>query len=321
MDIGKYIGRFLLKNKYCSLPGLGVFELKKEPARPNAGNETMLPPAYKITFTPVGSIDDTFASFIASSENVSISNASNNIRDYCKQVKEELAGNGKFVIEHLGHFSMSNQQIVFQQSADLDLGMEPVPLPPLVDKTKSPEAMAAKADYSYPPVKSRKPFPLVRVLLIVFTLCLVVAGVYFGYHYYQTNQEENTLDESPVLNENLSADTMTTVIDTASVARPDSLAVPGDSVSGTDTVMSQPAPVTPAPASGYNVAVISYNSESAAQSKAMQLKRYGNQTSVVNRDGRFIVAIQAANPVSDTSKLVDSLRRFYNPKGPVYILK
>ena len=37
MEIGKYIGKFLIKNKYCSLSGLGVFELKKIPAYEQKG--------------------------------------------------------------------------------------------------------------------------------------------------------------------------------------------------------------------------------------------------------------------------------------------
>jgi nucleoid DNA-binding protein len=118
MDINKYIGKFLLKNKYCSLPGLGVFDLKKEGAQTNVSSETISAPVYKITFTPVGSIDDTFASFIATAENVSISNASNNIKEYCKNVKEELAKSGKYDIEFLGRFSLSNNKIIFHQSDD-----------------------------------------------------------------------------------------------------------------------------------------------------------------------------------------------------------
>ena len=317
MDINKYIGKFLLKNKYCSLPGLGVFDLKKEGARPNPSNETISAPVYKITFTPVGSIDDTFASFIATAENVSISNASNNIKEYCKNVKEELAKTGKYDIEFLGRFSLSNNKIVFQQSDDLDMGAEPAPLAPLVEKLKSSESPANKPDYSYPPARAQRDIPVLKIAVPIVLLVLLATGAYFGYDYYQKNKEVTPLENSIPVPAPVQVDTLATTI------VQDSLHIADSTKAATDTAMkaapNASTPAAPQAASFYKVAILSFENEAGATGKASKLKKYGNDASVVSSNGRFFVVINAS--ASDTTKLVDSLRRFFNPKGQVFIMK
>ena len=327
MDINRYIGSFLLKNKYCSLPGLGVFDLKKEGARINSNSETISSPTYQISFTPIGSIDDTFASYIASAENVSISNASNNIREYCKAVKDELAKTGKYEIEFLGKLSMSNNKIVFQQSDELNLGVEPAPLSPLIEKTKVSEATSTiKPDYSYPPARREQQVPVLKFLIPILVIGLLGIGAYFGYTYYKKNQELVPIEESSNMNEMNQVDTVASVIDTTHSAMADSMRGSTDSIAINDSarvaVIDTVKTNNPI-ASGtlYNVAVLSYDNEASAIAKANKLKNYGNNATVVNNAGRFIVVINASHPLNDTTKLVDSLRRFFNPKGPVYILK
>ncbi len=312
MDINKYIGKFLLKNKYCSLPGLGVFDLKKEGARLNPTNETIAAPVYKITFSPVGIIDDTFAEFIGNAENVSINNASNNIKEYCKNVKDELARTGKYEIDFLGRFSISNNKIVFQQADDLDMGAEPVPLAPLEEKLHEIDTPTRKPDYSYPPARKQRDLPILKIAIPVIVLALLATGAYFGYDYYQKNKEVVPEETSMPLPEPVQVDTLATTIVTDSLQVSDSTGAATDST--VQTTAAQPGMI-------YKVAILSFDNEAAANSKANKLKNYGNDASVVSSNGRFVVAINATNTSGDTTKLVDSLRRFFNPKGQVYILK
>ena len=317
MDINKYIGKFLLKNKYCSLPGLGVFDLKKEGAQANASSETISAPVYKITFTPVGSIDDTFASFIATAENVSISNASNNIKEYCKNVKEELSKSGKYDIEFLGRFSLSNNKIIFHQSDDLDMGVEPAPLAPLVEKLKAPETPANKPDYSYPPARTQRDIPILKIAVPIVLVVLLAVGAYFGYDYYQKNKDVTPVEATIPEPAPVQVDTLATTI------VPDSLHRADSTNAATDTAMqaasNSAAQTTPQAASFYKVAILSFENEAGANGKATKLKKYGNDASVVSNNGRFFVVINAS--ANDTTKLVDSLRRFFNPRGQVFIMK
>ena len=148
MDISKYIIKFLIKNRFCSLPGLGSFTLEKISAAINTKEGEIKPAKFEITFSPLGTIDDTFASFVANHENVSISNTSNNIKEYCRAVKEEIAQQGKFTIPNLGFLTMQNGKITFVQTDELDMGAAALPLPPIDTNLK--KNANNKLDFSYP---------------------------------------------------------------------------------------------------------------------------------------------------------------------------
>jgi hypothetical protein len=317
MDIGKYIGKFLIKNNYCSLSGLGVFELKKTTATVNNTDNTVSPPTYSISFTPVGSIDDSFASFIANNENVSISNASNNIKEYCIKVKEQLNQTGSYTIDQLGKLSSNNNKITFQQSTDLDMGYEPVALPIADIKPTSSEAKTTsgeKLDFSYPPsytsYRGKPNFP-VKYLAIAIAAVLVIAGAYFGYDYYQNNANLDPIAPNQEVSNTPVAENNTPTNDTNAVStRPD-----------TNALASSPTAPTLSPGA-HRVAIFTFTTEAAASAKANKLNGYGNKASVSQIDNsKFVVAIEASHPLGDTVRLVDSLRKFFNPKGNVYILK
>jgi len=325
MDIGKYIGKFLIKNKYCSLSGLGVFELKKIPAYEQKGEISN--PAHQVTFTPIGSIDDTFASFIASFENVSISNAANNIKEYCRNAKEEIEINGKFGIENLGNLTSSNGKLVFHQNADLDLGLSSIPVTPIEIKPINPETQEKiKENFSYPPANTTylrsKQINWTKILIPVLAVVgLSVAG-YFGYNYYKNNltpANETNGTETPAVQ----IDTIvTSTVDTTAILASDTLqhdTTLAPTPTTNDTIAASVKPV--AIGKEYKVLIFTYNEEASAIAKVNKLNRYGNKSSVVNLNGQFMVALTASNLQNDTTKLVDSLRRFFNPKGQVHIIK
>lgn len=326
MEIGKYIGKFLIKNKYCSLSGLGVFELKKIPAY-ELKNE-MANPSHLVTFTPIGSIDDTFASFIASFENVSISNAANNIKEYCRSAKEEIAKTGKFEIENLGRLSSSNGKLVFQQNADLDLGLASAPITPIEIKPVNAEPQEKiKDDFSYPPATTTylrgNKTNWMKIAIPVIALGLLGIAGFFGYNYYKNNIVTNIEPTENVEIPAVKVDTISNAIDTASTIQQadtiqrDTTVVATQSSIDTMTKPTQPVAV----GKEFKVSVFSFDNEASATAKVNKLNGYGNKASVVNSNGQFIVMLLASNPSNDTTKIVDSLRRFFNPKGQVHIIK
>ncbi len=325
MDIGKYIGKFLIKNKYCSLSGLGVFELKKIPAYEQKGGISN--PAHQVTFTPIGSIDDTFASFIASFENVSISNAANNIKEYCRYAKEEIENNGKFAIENLGNLTSSNGKLVFHQNADLDLGLSSIPVTLIEIKPINPETQEKiKENFSYPPANTTylrsKQINWIKILVTVLGVVVLGVAAYFGYNYYtnnlSTNNETNGTEAPAVQIDtivNPSVDTLTPLA--SDTLQHDTTLAPTPTTN--DSIVASVKPV--AIGKEYKVSIFTYNEEASAIAKVNKLNRYGNKSSVVNLNGQFMVALTASNLQNDTTKLVDSLRRFFNPKGQVHIIK
>lgn len=328
MEIGKYIGKFLLKNKYCSLPGLGVFELKKSSATYGSGQTEVENPSYIISFSPVGSIDDTFASFIASHENVSISNASNHIREFCNTVKDQVAKSGSYDIEHLGKISMLIGRLWFKQNSDLDLGYTPVPLPTIDAPPR--QTVTTANDYSYPPAPAapprRKKSGLPKFILIVLLLAGLAAGAYYGYKYWKNRKDENskvnieefipqedtacstTVDSSmmmPNIQDTTTDSNRSIPVDTMGSAKKDSISKPAIENSEKN----------------YEVVIMSTPNETLAKNRSNSLNKLGHHTNVVNKGTDYLVTISTVTPTKDTLALLDSIRRFFNPKGKVYILK
>lgn len=312
MDIGKYIGKFLVKNSYCSLSGLGVFDLKKNTATFNTDGNSVSPPSHTITFNPIGSIDDSFASFIANQENVSISNASNNIKQYCIDAKQTLQQQGSFEIVHIGKLSFNGGKISFQQSSDIDFGYEPVPMPITEFKSSISNDASGKLDFSYPPAhstyQSKSSSSMMKYVLIGGVALLVLGGIYMGIDYYKNNN----VNTEELLKPNTTSNEIAATNDTATAST---------TSSPIDSNTSSLATPTPSPGA-HLVALFSFTNESAAAAKAKKLANYGNKTAVSKIDSaKYIVTIEASHPLGDTTLLVDSLRRFFNPKGDVYILK
>lgn len=311
MDIAKYIVKFLIKNRYCSLPGLGSFELEKKSAAINNEKGEIIPAKFEVRFSPLGSIDDTFASFIANHENVSISNTSNNIKEFCRAVKEEIAQNGKYTIANLGYLHVHNNKMAFVQTDELDMGTSALPLPPIDTNLK--QNANKKLDFSYPAAHTsyrRKKLSIGKFALPALLILLLAVGCYFAYQYIAENQGQDT----PQTEKSVLPLQKETIKDTSIKANGD-----------TTQVNAAQAPSSPQASPGanpiYKVALFQTNTESIARAKAKKWENYGNLTDVQNVNGNFIVSILASHPANDTTLLVDSLRKFFNPKGQVFILK
>lgn len=290
MDIAHYIGKFLVRQQYCSLSGLGVFELKKLPAALRPSEGTIVPPKYQVSFTPVGRIDDSFASFIAGHENVSINNATNNIKEYCASVKRQLSEHGQMTIPGLGRLIMQGEKINFEQSGDLDLGYESVPVPAPELKTATSQTESGKLDFSYPPApRKRGSSTLLRLLLTAMAAVLLIGGLYLVLR----SRSKHAGGES----------------DNAT------------GVPATDNPVVAASEQATGPTGTWKVAVYTFRSEKEATRKAKKLTKNGNNAAVARTDStHFLVTLEASHPQGDTARLVDSLRKFFNPKGKVYIL-
>ena len=151
----------------------------------------------------------------------------------------------------------------------------------------------------------------------IVLVVLLAVGAYFGYDYYQKNKDVTPVEATIPEPTPVQVDTLATTI------VPDSLHRADSTNAATDTAMqsasNSAAQTTPQAASFYKVAILSFENEAGANGKATKLKKYGNDASVVSNNGRFFVVINASS--NDTTKLVDSLRRFFNPRGQVFIMK
>ncbi|RYZ49873.1 MAG: hypothetical protein EOP49_15270, partial [Sphingobacteriales bacterium] len=106
MDIAKYVGLFLLKNEYCFMPGIGSLQIEKRASVYDKETQKMLPPVHEVKYRQVGgSIDDSFANFIANNERISIAHAANHLKDFCAHAKMDMREGKDVVNPGIGKFS------------------------------------------------------------------------------------------------------------------------------------------------------------------------------------------------------------------------
>ena len=88
-----------------------------------------------------------------------------------------------------------------------------------------------------------------------------------------------------------------------------------------ESTIEQVAP-TQSPAAGtFEVIINEYPTAAAAEKRSHKLNSYGNVTTTFAKDSTaHLVLVVISGHVNDTTRVVDSLRRVFNPNGNVRIL-
>jgi nucleoid DNA-binding protein len=301
MDIAKYIGLFLLKNNFCYLHGLGNLELKKKPAVYDG--DALRAPEYDVVLSPGGSIDDTLANFIATHEQTSISKAANALREFSTATRAELAAGKEVEIPGVGKFVEVNGIVRFVANPHFQHVPTPVPMIRMAKRTEEQPDFHRDAQEEV----SGGEIAWGKIILIALLAVLVVVGAIFAYRYFSNNG---------VVSSTSGQDTVIA----QPAAEPSAVVTPIDTLPRVDT--AAPAPVSqPAITSGdYTIVLNSYSSRVAAERRVTTLTKNGNKVEMLARDSsNYLVVMHMPVTTGDTTKMLDSLRRFFNPKG-VHIL-
>jgi len=310
MDVAKYIGLFLLKNNFVYIHGLGNLELRKKPA--TYDGENLQAPGYEVAMTQMGSIDDNLANFIATNEQISISKASNSLREFSSQSRIDLQAGKPVVIPSIGSFVEEKNKIRFITEPGFQYA--PPPLPSMrVARRQDDTIYPASADI--PVVKPRYIDPdteseitgisWVKVAAWGAILIAVCALVYFGIRYMssQKNTTESPLIEAPV------QDT------------PKAVVPPVVDTTVTDTLSSI---VTENGLLTFDVVINTYTTLPKAQKRLDFFKNLGKKVELVAEEDSslFYVTMPVINIApADTARLLDSLTKTYNPTYGVKILE
>lgn len=320
MDIAKYVGLFLIKNEYCFLPGIGSLQVIKKKAAYNKEAEQLSGPAYDVVFDQrYGSIDDSFANFIANNERISIAHAANHLKDFCAASKLELKEGKEIIIPAIGKFT-GGANATIQFVADPNLNIQGRTIPYFKNNTSTEVKREEPITQIIENTSFREPkgdeeivlkAPQVnwgKIIMLVAIVLIVVAGGIFLFWYMNNSK----------------GDKVTTPAATEQVTGPAS-----------DTTATEPAPQTTEPATTpavaanadgtitYNVVLHQYPTRERAESRAAKLKSYGNSTvSMIAKDSAtYYVAISVSSNAADTTRVADSLKKLFNPGGKVEILK
>lgn len=311
MDVAKYIGLFLHKYQYCYLPNLGNFLVTRKSALQKG--DQMEGPQYQVSFTFAnGSIDDALANFIATNERISIANAANAIKDFCTQTRESLNEGKEVSIPGFGKFVRTEGKNSFVSDQHIEVHTRTIPY----FKTHSPAATTTGESISqmYEKMQLKEPTideeivikpPMVNwskiIILVLIVLAILGAGI--GIYWYMskdnaTPKVENTAAETPAV-------------------------VNSDTATATSTPSAAQATV---PSGGYNYAILQFTDKAAADKKLEKLKSfgqdsYGKDLSLKDNGAGIYYITMSVNTNSDTAVVKDSLRKFFNPNGNVFIVR
>ncbi|MFN5943002.1 MAG: hypothetical protein ACK44S_07435 [Bacteroidota bacterium] len=285
MDIASYIGQFLLRNKYCYLHGIGSLKLNKLP-KGDAGSYV-----YHVQLLPGGSIDDLFANFVATSEQVSISKAANAIREYNTEIRSLLDTQQKVIIPTIGYLVKVDNHYTFV--TDDNFSYQPSVNPALKFVNAKPIKEATTSDEIIEETPQKAIVNWSKIIL--FIALLLVAGIAIYFIATQSKNISATQDQ-PIVN--TTTEIVAPAIDTA-VVQPDTL------VTNTE----------------YKFLIKTYSTLGAAVKRYQQLLSYGNKVGLQTSDSiSYQLYISMPASALDTTQAKDSLRVIFNPKGTISII-
>lgn len=291
MDIAKYIGLFLLKNRFCYIPGMGNLEIKKIPATYD-GN-VLNPPVYDIFITPSGAIDDSLANFIATNEKISIANASNAIRNFATESKAALQRGTTIVIPSIGHFVDINGKIQFITDANFKFTPTPLPVVKQAPHTIQEEKPEPDQQPLYSGAVTHRRANWGKIIMIAIIAGAVIGAVIAGINFV-SKRPSNTPPEATTATPVTTVEPLT---DSATMAEP----------------AAQPAE-TAAPGQ-LKVILNTYNTKEKAQSRQSKLTSFGNTVEMIEKDSNTFYIVMPIAATADTTRVLDSLRALFNPSG------
>ncbi len=304
MDIAKYIGLYLLKNQYCYVHGLGNLELRK--IRASHDGTALQAPSWEVILSPGGSIDDSFANFIATNEQISISKAANTLREYSTQARKDLAEGKEIYIPNIGKLIETAGKISFV--TDEKFAFTP-PGIPVVKNSKQLEEQNSRLSHkpSYPPPASADSINWRMVILVAVFIIILGGGGFFAYKYMSENSApQPAVVETPVVQDTVVPD-MTPVIDTMEAQ--------------IDTVDSAAAMVTDSTLENdFRIIIGNYHTRERAEKRVSTLTINGNKVEMVEQDStNYLVVTTISCRIMDTTRVKDSLRLWFGFKGVAII--
>lgn len=298
MDIAKYIGLYLLKNHFCYVHGLGNIELVK---RPSVYDDKVLQaPSYEVIVTQGGSIDDNLANFIASNEQIGISKAANELRDFSVQARKDMASGMEVPIPNIGRLVEESGKVKF--ITDENFHYTPAGIPTVKNSKQLDEHNARLAHKpAYPPPQKADSVNWSMVILVSVLLIIIGGGIY-GIYYY-SNQDKNNTSPAAVVKDTVIQAPIPLATDTTAKLKDTTVAV---SQMPHDTLQ----------VNLYKMVIGDYRTRERAEKRIRSLSLGGNHVEMVQRDSTNFLIISTINcRAADTTHVMDSLRRMFGYKG------
>ena len=221
MSIADYLRELLVQNNEVSVPGLGMFSLKRKNAYYNEAEARFYPPHHQVKFcTQPKDDDNSFVEYIAERKNILLSTANYLVEKYVGDLNLQAAGED-VALADMGWFLQENGQLAFKPNDTLSIdpafyGYAPitldkvrteqlprhVPATPVYLPAVIPNQLTKKEAYFQEKEKNKINTWFVVAVAAVLA-ALVVAGVFIlspsTYHTVSTIVTDNKEADTPVL--------------------------------------------------------------------------------------------------------------------------
>jgi len=325
MDIAKYIGLFLLKNRFCYLHGIGNLELKKKPAVYDG--LLLQGSSYEVIIGSAGSIDDNLTNFIANNEQISVSKASSMLREYCADIKYDIQHGKEVVIPYIGRLAEEYGRTIFITEPILQHTPSPIATQ-RVNQTSGnipAERGYEKPHYRDEPVYDNKNYPdhepepeqreydqyeerydsgkreklnWGKIIITALIVIVVITSAVFGFKLFKTQSEyQAPVKLSPV------------VVDSSLLKAQGNIQADNSSSGTANTTATDDSTKL------FKFSIESFNSRKLADKKAMLMRTYGHEVEVYARDSSaYMILMLVHCKPADTTRIKDSLGSLY-PNG------
>jgi len=181
LEINLIIRELLAKHDFISLPGIGSFTQKYEPAFPSADGISFIPPKQIISFDTSRTFnDEAIENYLCDKLGVSHTEASDLLKEYISRLNYDLDSGKPRTFENVGELYKNKKgRIRFDQAADVDAALSTFGLkslevekvnPRKIKKTKGQKDYATKAGNTSKKYSSNK-------ILVIFSLLIVIAAL------------------------------------------------------------------------------------------------------------------------------------------------
>lgn len=296
MKIEQAIVQYLLKTKKLTLEGIGTFLLYNTAPDPADPEKAVTLPEKSVVFQydPKAGEDPDLVDFIVENTNKIKPLASSDLDSFLSLGRQFLNIGKPFVLQNLGTLDKLNSgELVFKQGHLITHRIEPEKI-----KIEEPENEEKEEnlfnDYQKERKKSKAPKSILAILIIIILIFLAWTVWHYGF-----NKKNNV--------ENLQSTETVVPITDSSHLKKDSSTIANAALDSINIQKKQRGDSIT-----FNIVVRKYRSESAALARFEELKNYHRNVIMYTSDSViYKVAEPFTLPISDTTKILDSLKRYY----------
>jgi hypothetical protein len=309
VKIQDLLPQYLYQQKKLTLPGLGTFELNSAINVYELKEEGW--PENTITFSPNRSaaLSDELLAYIVQHTGKMKPLAFSDLESHLSNGVQMLNIGKPFPLKGIGSLTkINNGDLVFHQGTPALEKIDSINTDHVKDRTAEQDEIN-EIDFTHSPEKSSK-----KVIIILASL-LAVALIAWAIYLAMPKKQTTALTEEPeTTQQDTIAATPPAITDT-SAAKPDTAISRKP-----DSIVVAPTPVTVAPTGSFQLVIQQYKSKALAQQKFDVLKLRGHNVELKMKDStRYQIILNVNRPLSDTTYVRDSLKRWYLWKS--YLVK